>query len=143
MSYYEIYNLLMNIFINVFGYEPKLSVEEFYIYIRKNQNIHIGKKHIYNEKISSESKRVFYRNLINKLISSIYYYLPNDFLDRLVGYIETCCWTSNNLKLNDDYINTVEKVLNEIMDNNKERNQYNIIKKGNCNGEIKTVYTLV
>ena len=140
LSFYEIYNLLMNIFINVFGYEPKLSLEEFYIYIRKNQNIQIGKKHIYNEKISSESKRYFYRNLIYKLITSIYYYLPNDFLDRLVGYIETCCWTSNNSKLNDDYINIVEKVINEIMNNNKERNQYNIIKKGNCNGEVKTVY---
>ena len=109
LSYYEIYNLLMDILINVFGYEPKLSLEEFYIYIRKNQYISVGKKHLHNEKISIDSKRIFYRNLINKLISSIYFYIPSDFIDRLVGYIETCCWTYNSSKLNDEYINIVER----------------------------------
>lgn len=143
LSYYEIYNLLMDILINVFGYEPKLSLEEFYIYIRKNQYISVGKKHLHNEKISIDSKRIFYRNLINKLISSIYFYIPSDFIDRLVGYIETCCWTYNGSKLNDEYINIVERVINEIMNNNKERNEYNIIKKGKCNGETKTIYTLI
>ena len=116
---------------------------EYYIYLRKNQNIPIGKKRIYNEKINNESKRVFYRNLLTKFISSIYFYIPNDFIEGLVGYIETYCWNSNNSKLNDDYINIIEEVVNEIMNNNKERNQWNIIKKGRCNGEIVTVYSLI
>ena len=105
--------------------------------------ISVGKKHLHNEKISIDSKRVFYRNLINKLISSIYFYIPSDFIDRLVGYIETCCWTYNSSKFNDEYINIVEKVINEIMNNNKERNKYNKIKKGKCNGETKSIYTLI
>ncbi len=29
------------------------------------------------------------------------------------------------------------------MNNNKERNKYNKIKKGKCNGETKTIYTLI
>ena len=131
------------ILINVFGYDPKLSVEEFYVYIRKNQYISVGKKHLHNEKLAIDSKRIFYRNLINKLISSIYFYLPSDFIDRFVGYIETSCWSINSSKLNDEYINIVEKVINEIMNFNKERNQWNMVKKGKCNGETKTVYTLV
>ena len=143
LSYYEIHNLFMDVLVNVFGYQPKLTVEEFYIYIRKNQYISVGKKHLYNEKISIESKRVFYRNLINKFISSIYFYIPSDFIDRLVGYLETTCWNYNESKLNDEYINFIEKVINEIMNNNKERNQWNMIKKGKCNGETKTVYTLI
>ena len=81
LSYYEIYNLLIDVLINVFGY--------------------------------------------------------------VVGYIETCCWTYNSSKFNDEYINIVEKVINEIMNNNKERNKYNKIKKGKCNGETKTIYTLI
>ena len=101
------------------------------------------KKHLHNEKLAIDSKRIFYRNLINKLISSIYFYLPSDFIDRFVGYIETSCWSLNSSKLNDEYINIVEKVINEIMNFNKERNQWNMVKKGKCNGETKTVYTLV
>ena len=143
LSYFEIYNLLKDILINVFGYDPKLSVEEFYVYIRKNQYISVGKKHLHNEKLAIDSKRIFYRNLINKLISSIYFYLPSDFIDRFVGYIETTCWSLNSSKLNEEYINIVEKVINEIMNFNKERNQWNMVKKGKCNGETKTVYTLV
>ena len=143
LSYYEIYDLLKNILINVFGYQTKVSVEEFYICIRKNQSISLGKKHLHYEKISIDSKRVFYRNLIIKFISSIYFYLPNDFVERFVGYIETFCWAYNNSKLNDEYINIVEKVINEIMNNNKERNKYNMIKNGKCNGETKTVYSLI
>ena len=143
LNYYEIHNLFLEIFRNTFGIEIENSVEEFYIYLRKNQHITVGKKRIYNDKNPSESKRLFYRNLLNKFISSIYYYIPNDFIEGLVGYIETFCWNSNNSKLNDDYINIIEKVVNEIMKNNKERNEWNIIKKGRCNGEITTVYTLI
>ena len=112
LSYYEIHKLLIDILLNIFGYQPKLSVEEFYIYIRKNQYISVGKKHLHNEKLPIESKRVYYRNLISKLISAIYYYIPSDFIDRLVGYIETCCYSYNGSKLNDEYINIVEKVIN-------------------------------
>ena len=133
----------MEIFRNIFGIELENSVEEFYIYLRKNQNIPVGKKRLYNEKISNESKRMFYRNLLTKFISSIYFYIPNDFIEGFVGYIETYCWNNNNSKLNDDYINKIEKVVNEIMKNNQERNQWNIIKKGRCNGEITTVYSLI
>ena len=86
---------------------------------------------------------MFYRNLLVKFISSIYFYIPNELIEILVGYIETYSWNYNNSKLNDDYINIIEKVVNEIMENNKERNQWNIIKKGRCNGEITTVYTLI
>ena len=143
LNFFDIHNLFIEIFKQIFGIEIGLSVEEFYIYLRKNQNIPIGKKRIYNEKINNESKRVFYRNLLTKFISSIYFYIPNDFIEGLVGYIETYCWNSNNSKLNDDYINIIEEVVNEIMNNNKERNQWNIIKKGRCNGEIVTVYSLI
>jgi len=143
LNYYEIHNLFLEIFRNTFGIEIENSVEEFYIYLRKSQHITVGKKRIYNDKNPNESKRLFYRNLLNKFISSIYFYIPNDFIEGLVGYIETFCWNSNNSKLNDDYINIIEKVVNEIMKNNKERNEWNIIKKGRCNGEITTVYTLI
>ena len=143
LNFYEIHNLFLEIFRNIFGIELENSVEEFYIYLRKNQNIPVGKKRLYNEKISNESKRMFYRNLMTKFISSIYFYIPNDFIEGFVGYIETYCWNNNNSKLNDDYINIIEKVVNEIMKNNQERNQWNIIKKGRCNGEITTVYSLI
>ena len=143
LSYYEIHNLFIDLFRNLFGVEINISVEEFYIYLRKNQNIPIGKKRLYNEKLSNESKRNFYRNLLVKFISSIYFYIPNDFIEGMVGYIETYCWNTNNSKLNDDYINIIEKVVNTIMQNNRERNQWNVIKKGRCNGEITTVYALV
>ena len=143
LNFYEIHNLFIDIFRNIFGLEINISVEEFYIYLRKNQNIPIGKRRIYNEKLFNDSKRMFYRNLLVKFISSIYFYIPNELIEILVGYIETFCWNNNNCKLNDDYINIIEKVVNEIMENNKERNQWNIIKKGRCNGEIITTYTLV
>ena len=143
LNFYEIHNLFLEIFRNTFGIEIQNSVEEFYLYLRKNQHITVGKKRLYNEKIPNDSKRMFYRNLLNKFISSIYFYIPNDFIDGFVGYIETFCWNSNNSKLNDDYINIIEKVVNEIMKNNRERNEWNIIKKGRCNGEITTVYTLI
>ena len=143
LNFYEIHNLFIDIFRNIFGLEINISVEEFYIYLRKNQNIPVGKKRIYNEKLFNDSKRMFYRTLLSNFISSIYFYIPNELIDILVGHIETYCWNSNNSKLNDDYINIIEKVVNEIMENNKERNQWNIIKKGRCNGEIITTYTLV
>ena len=143
MNFYDIHKLFIDIFRNIFGVEITLSVEEFYIYMRKNQNISVGKKRLYNEKLINESKRIFYRNLLVKFIAAIYYYIPNDFIEVLVGYIETYCWNNNNSKLNDEYINSIEKVVNETMNNNKERNQWNIIKKGRCNGEITTVYTLI
>lgn len=143
LNFYEIHNLFIDIFRKIFGLEINISVEEFYIYLRKNQNIPIGKRRIYNEKLFNDSKRMFYRNLLVKFISSIYFYIPNELIEILVGYIETYSWNYNNSKLNDDYINIIEKVVNEIMENNKERNQWNIIKKGRCNGEIITTYTLV
>ena len=143
LNFYDIHKLFIDIFRNIFGVEITLSVEEFYIYMRKNQNISVGKKRLYNEKLINESKRIFYRNLLVKFIAAIYYYIPSEFIEVLVGYIETYCWNNNNSKLNDEYINTIEKVVNETMNNNKERNQWNIIKKGRCNGEITTVYTLI
>ena len=143
LNFYEIHNLFIDIFRNIFGLEINISVEEFYIYLRKNQNIPVGKKRIYNEKLFNDSKRMFYRTLLSKFISSIYFYIPNELIDILVGHIETYCWNSNNSKLNDDYINIIEKVVNQIIENNKERNEWNIIKKGRCNGEITTVYTLI
>ena len=143
LNFYEIHNVFIDIFRKIFGLEINISVEEFYIYLRKKQNIPIKKIIIYNVKLFNNSKRIFYRNLLVKFISSIYFYISNELIEILVGYIETYSWNYNNSKLNDDYINIIVNVVNEIMENNKERNHWNIIKKGRCNGEIITSYTLV
>lgn len=144
LKFFEIYNLFTEIFRNVFGVIfENFTVEEFYACLCKNKIIPTNQKRLSNEKIAADNKRNEFRDLLSNFIKNIYFYIQDGFIKVFVGYIETYCWNINNKKMNDSYINLIEKVVDEIMNNNKERNQWNVIKKGKSNGEIETTYTLV